>query len=1507
MPRLGGEADKLGNRYESLWTVDAVLDLIDGSYVDLVVEPVGEEAAGVEFFGTSRAGVPEYHSIKRQQGKGNWTLSRLLQGELTGKSVLGDLIRKIPIGGEGVFSSGTSASELQELIERARSSDSFEQFQRRIGGNALLSARFVDQLVQICADERTAYAMLKCLRVRITNEPELIKRVEQRVRSMFRNATAEPLNARSVRLLIADLVIDRLGQRLTAETLLSGLEAHGVLRLRLAGDRTVAERIQQLNSSYLKEVNDLLINRVKIVRSESAAAITTLLEDSKSVMLEGTAGGGKSCALAQVLDQLAAQDVPSLVVRLDRLTEDDQSTQTIGTRRGLPDSPVITLGALAGDRPAVLCIDQLDALSFVSARQQWAWDAFNALLDEARAYPNMRLLFSCRSFDLEHDARLRALVADQDRVERIRVQKLDDDTVRSAIETSGVAAQSLKQEQLRILATPLHLYLFLEAAHSGAVDFAVANDLFDAFWKHKQTAVDSRLGARPSVWTPAITALCDALSERESLVAPEYSLDSHAATLEAMASEAVVYVQDGVVRFFHEAFFDYAFARTFLRTDKELVQWLVSDEQPLFCRSQVRQVLTFLRDRESDRGRYLQTLEGLLGDERVRFHIKKLVLDWLGALGDPTEGEWRIIERFTQELGAHGWNFVYNSVPWFDALEEIGRWEAWLNADNEWTDRAVALLRGPNVLDERSASVAKLVGPFRGTSDAWKRRLRWLAQGAFGRTSSKMEGLLVALTTDGTLDDARPGIAVNDDWWLLLYGASREAPEFTVRVLDAWFDRQLDRAAELGRDDPFDGEPELVTYSQSSGDVISACSTRAPHEFVRELFPRFARFERNVPTKWLSAPSGHGRPDRQLREALVQATSLVARDDPAALDAIIEAAVPTDSRWMSALLLRAWSANPDVYAERIVRYLLDRPDQRLNIGYDISIGQTDSFAAVSRTAVAAASPVCSEESFTALESTILHFTPNWESERRLVGRTRLALLRALPRERIKEETRQEILRLERRFPDASERGAPKPPTRERAAMWVGPPIPAESQARMSNDQWLSAMAKYSSGESTGRNGQFVGGSIELSRGLEQVVRENPGRFAALADRMDAALPPVYFEAILRGLTRSEGNSGRAGTPAQACAVLRRIAELGVRVRGEEIARAVGALSDEALPDDIVRMLCRIALDDPEPEADCWQDTDEPGGPIFQAINSARGAAALALAQLLFADKSRWSSLKPAVEKLVSDPVLAVRSVAVECLLAVLDTHRDDALALFAELAEERAEAILGTEYVERFVHYAIFRDYPAMRPVLQRMLTASHSATMQAGARQTALAALSVDEAREDASRALAMGEEVRVGLAEIYAEGLSNETVGAECERHLRTLFTDESEAVRQAANTCWNELEPDQIAARGSLIAAFARSPAFGTGSTVLMHRLQEAQRPLPREVCDLAERAVAAYGAKAVAFQFAEAGDASELSKLLVRVHEETSDPKLRKRILDAIDAMVRAGFYGLDDQLKQQFDR
>ena len=1506
MSRSGGEADKFGNRYESLWVVDAALDLIGDEYVDLVVEAVGDEAAGVEFFRTNPSGTREYHSIKRQQTEGNWTISRLTQGKpSTRRSILGDIAQKIQEGAEGVFSSGTSATELEKLKERALASESYEDFQKRISSNGQLSGRFYKSIVPICGDEEAAYSVLRHLRIRIKNEPELTVDVERRVRSMFRTRTGGPVDTTVVRLLMADFTTDNLGARLTADSFLAHLCSHGILLSPLSGHSSAAAQMQKLNRLYLWEVDALLINRAEINREESTAAYSALLDDGKSVMLEGTAGGGKSCVVAQVVKQLDCHDIPTLVIRLDRLTEADHSAQAVGIRRGLPDSPTITLGEIAGARPSVLCIDQLDALSIVSARQQSAWNALNELLDEARNYPNMRILFACRSFDLGQDAQLRALVADENRVTRIRVGELNDDTIQSAIEYSGIVVSPLDHEQMRLLSVPLHLYLFLEAARSGDFDFASKGDLFDAFWRHKARNVNNRLGGRSSVWTETIAALCDVMSERESLVSPDYALDEWLEAMEAMASESVVQVQDGDVRFFHESFFDYSFARSFLRTNSDLVRWLESDQQHLFRRSQVRQVLTFLRDRESDRSRYLRTLSALLGHEGIRFHIKKLVLDWLRALPDPTKEEWGIVEGLADQLDGHSWQVVSNSVPWFDVLQAMERWESWLNADEELVNRAMLLLMMPEVLDARSATVASLIAPFRGRSANWRFRFQRLVMGGRGYASPEMEDLVIELIQDGTLDTAT-GFAANSDWWSIWYMASTQQPEFTAKVLGAWFDRQLGRASELNRDDPFCGRPELVTYSQFSEHVIRECAARVPREFLREMFPKFAAFDKRVPKEWISGPGGLGRPDNQLRDALAEAMMSLAKDDPEELDSIVDAETVSETKWMDSLLLRAWTSNPDRYCERIVRFVLARPDRGLNIGYAVGVGGADIFVAVSRTAVAAASARCSDASFLKLENAIRGIAPDWERRDRHVGLTELALLRSLAQERVGEDGRQRIQELERRFPSAPERGAPQPPAARHGFQHVGSPISEKAQQHMSDDQWISAMVKHTGDRPSFVGGQLVGGAVELSRDLAKLAAENPARFSALVIRMEATVPPIYFGAILRGLSGKGNGSSRPGTLKQVCLVLRRIKGLDVQVHGGEVARAIGALSDEALPDDIVQMLLQVAQKDPDPESDNWDFRKDEESPITQAINSARGVAAIALAQLLFADRSRWNILKPTIRQLVEDRVLAVRSVAVECLLAVVDTQRCEALAYFKTLSQG-ADPILGTSLVERFIHYAIFRDYPAVRPILMEMLKSLEPHVVQAAARRITTAALWVDEARGDELIVLGMGEEARAGAATVYARNLSDQSVGAECEKQLRTLFNDKSDLVCREASSCWINLEPDVIASRGSLICAFAHSIDSARDVSLLAYRLKDSRRSLPAEICMVAERALATFGLKATSIQYEEAGAAGELAVLMVRLHEQTNDPILRERVLNIIDEMTRLGFYGIDDQLSQHYDR
>ena len=1505
VPRRGGQAAMLGFRFQDLWAVDAALDLIDGDASGLEVEPSGDEDTGIDFIVTRSPSVREYHSVKRRHRAGHWTLSRLAERGPTRRSVLRDLVAKTQARGSGVLCSGTSASDLEWLIEHARGSNSWQEFELRIRSNARVSGDFYKHVVPACGTKEAAHAALRCLRVRVKNESELTRDVELRIRAMFWNTTWDPIDAQAVRLLIADFAARHLGRHVTAESICRDLEMHGIVPSQLAGNTSVARRIRELNRAHLAGVQRLRINGADIIRHEAEVAVRALLELDRHVMLKGAAGSGKSFAAAQMLTQLARHGIPCFAVRLDRLHDGDLSAQAVGRRLGLPDSPVITLGEYAGGRPCVLCFDQLDALSAVSARRQSVRGPFSELMLEVERYPNMRLLLACRTFDLERDPSLRRLVTQEEGFEQVTIGPLDDATIHAAIQASGTTAAPLSPKQIQILSTPLHLFLFLETARNETVDFTTAGDLFDSFWEYKAQAVDRQTG-QASSWTPAIDTLCGALSDRESLTAPKVVMDEHAAVLDALASEAVVQIYDNDVQFFHESFFDYAFARTFLRSNRDLVSWLVADAQHLFRRSQVRQVLTFLRSRETDRRRYLRTLEDLLRDDQIRFHIKKLVLDWLREFPDPTAAEWRILEGLSPELGDHVWDVLRDSVPWFDLLQDQGSWVPWLRADEDQIIRAVWLLGMPDVLDARSATVATLVAPFRDHSEPWRDRLRWLAHRRRGYASPEFQSLVIRLITDGTLDDARPGFTRSDDCWAIWHSVVAEEPAFVARVLGAWFDRQLARASEVGRDDPFQGEPPLIPSSQFSARVITECAERAPRDFTRQLLRRLARLDRRVPVNWVFAPSRFGRPDRLLWQALADAMVSLASNDPDELDAIVGRADISDSIGMSAVLLQAWTANPMVYADRIVRFLLERPDQRLSIGYAIVDSATDALAAISRSAVAAASAHCSEQSLGRLIEAILHFRSDWERNTQHAGRTELALLRALPETRVHDVAQRRLRELERRLPHAPERGAPDPPSEPFVISQVGPPVPEDVQGRMSDDEWIAAMARYAIGWEAEPDATNVGGAIELSRGLQVLVRKHSERFARLAGRMDASLHPAYFEAILQGLARTDDGGRGPGTLGQVCVVLRRIASTGVHVDRAEVARAIAALADEQIPDEILTMLCEIAQNPADPRADEWQDRGPGFGPIDQALNSVRGAAAFAISKLLFADRSRWAVLRFTVERLARDPVLAVRTATAPCLLAVLDSDREDAMGFFRMLVDD-ADAILDDRHVGQFVQFAMFRDYIAIRPVLRRMLLSPQSTVAVAGAKLIAVAALSIAEANEDLDDLLRTGAKARVGVAKVCAEYLFDETVGAECERRLRTFFADDDPAVRTAASSCWNHLKPDQIATRGHLIRTFAQTMQADDDASILVHKLQKTNRPLPSEVCDLAERSIETFGPRAASWQFLEGGVAEDLSHLMVRLYQETTDDELRTRVLVDIDKMVRAEFVGMDERLRDQFDR
>ena len=360
----------------------------------------------------------------------------------------------------------------------------------------------------------------------------------------------------------------------------------------------------------------------------------------------------------------------------------------------------------------------------------------------------------------------------------------------------------------------------------------------------------------------------------------------------------------------------------------------------------------------------------------------------------------------------------------------------------------------------------------------------------------------------------------------------------------------------------------------------------------------------------------------------------------------------------------------------------------------------------------------------------LYQHPAREAQGEWFGHSQFQSLSNFAPEALSDRGTKRLKELQRKFGDqqVSDDGI-TPQTTWRA---VPPRIPDDAVALMSDADWIHAMQTLEL-RSSGRFSDRDWDQASLSSQLRTRTTADPERFAALAARdMPEELPPSYFSAVLEGLAEVE----RDAVPLQmTLQVIRQLHALPGRPCGLAIGRAIRSIATAQVPSDILEVVAFYATLDPDPVGEDWVEMEPDGDhrlarAITAGINSVRGVAAEAIAGLLFADAGRIEQLGEAVESLVGDRVLAVRALAVRSLLAILRDDEPRSIALFGTLCAG-AEPILGSQYVEEYLHWAMYRSYESVRPTLLGMLNSPDSSARRAAARQICLAALQDGESKD--------------------------------------------------------------------------------------------------------------------------------------------------------------------------------
>ena len=405
----------------------------------------------------------------------------------------------------------------------------------------------------------------------------------------------------------------------------------------------IKEELQQGSSGLRFEHNtfDELPNS-HISRTETADLLNWIRADAELdnkgrplnlILLAGNAGMGKTVILKDLLDSLTEQNVPTLGLKADKLVISNLTDLQQQTGLSVPVHDFIRQCKQQFEK-TVLIIDQIDALSQSMSADRSALLVFKLFIDKYIYDPNIRIIVSVRIHDLHYDPSLRSYKD----VKSIIVASLKDTDVYEVLSTIGISKDNISTKLLELLKTPNNLNVFSRIAnhYEGWRGITSIQELYLELWRQKV------LNPLPeAVNAQDVKALLYNISaqmfkaNRISISVNMFENDIR--SLNYLESELLVKREDGRLQFFHQTFYDFVFAKSFVEKDSDLISYLKEHEQAIQIRSAVKMIVGYMRNYDQDK--YLQILKHLFEDTSIYFHIKQMLISGLAFQDIPLQGE----------------------------------------------------------------------------------------------------------------------------------------------------------------------------------------------------------------------------------------------------------------------------------------------------------------------------------------------------------------------------------------------------------------------------------------------------------------------------------------------------------------------------------------------------------------------------------------------------------------------------------------------------------------------------------------------------------------------------------------------------------------------------------------------------------------------------------------------------------------------------------------------------
>lgn len=338
----------------------------------------------------------------------------------------------------------------------------------------------------------------------------------------------------------------------------------------------------------------------------------------------------------------------------------------------------------------VIIVDQIDALSLSLSSDRSPLSSLATFIKDISSISNVRVLVSCREFDLEYDNTLSSVYSYSFGAKKWHINRFCADDVKRVLRQNGVLSEMSAQD-LEALGNPQMLEAFLKVEalnlprelEPASLNF---NSLYDVLWnEHIMKAKCQNTDSHKLL--ACIDKIVNGMYAEQKISIPSARIESlFSNEVSYLCSEGFLRKLEHQLQFTHQTWFDYAYARRFSETGKNIIEELQGTHQGLFVRSRVTSVMNYLRTH--DPSIYISALREILfnvgkdGKPSIRFHLKSLALSGLLYQPKPTSAEKQLVKKILSSENSLGMVVLkaVNTPEWADvalsALQKSDDWNA---------------------------------------------------------------------------------------------------------------------------------------------------------------------------------------------------------------------------------------------------------------------------------------------------------------------------------------------------------------------------------------------------------------------------------------------------------------------------------------------------------------------------------------------------------------------------------------------------------------------------------------------------------------------------------------------------------------------------------------------------------------------------------------------------------------------------------------------------------------